>query len=87
MTRFRCSVGHGFTAASLLESQEEAVEKALWIALRTLEERSRMLRQMDEEARRRGATHDLFEKGAAENLAHAEQIRGLLMSLDRVDKT
>jgi two-component system chemotaxis response regulator CheB len=84
LVRFRCSVGHAFSAASLLESQEESVEKALWVALRTLEERARMLRRMSEDARHRGFTHGKFEADARESLAHAEQIRGLLITLNNV---
>lgn len=53
LPRYRCSVGHAFSADTLLESQGEAVEKALWVALRTLEERARMLNKMFEDARRR----------------------------------
>jgi two-component system, chemotaxis family, protein-glutamate methylesterase/glutaminase len=86
MVRFRCSVGHGYTAGSLLESQGEAVEKALWIALRTLEERARMLRKMAEDSRRRGFSHGSFDSSAKESLHHAEQIRGLLVTLDRVEE-
>lgn len=41
--RFRCHIGHGFTAAALLDSQASEVERALWVALRTLEERARLL--------------------------------------------
>lgn len=85
LARFRCSVGHAFSAGTLLESQEESVEKALWVALRTLEERARMLRKMAEDARRRGMSHGRhFESGAQESLAHAEKIRGLLMSLSNI---
>ena len=84
LVRFRCSVGHAYTAANLLESQGDAVEKALWVALRTLEERARMLRRMADDARRRGFKHGRFDDRAGESLAHAEQIRGLLMSLNNV---
>lgn len=84
LVRYRCSVGHAFTAGNLLESQGEAVERALWVALRTLEERARMLDKMAEDTRRRGFTHGRFDENARESLAHAEQIRGLLMSLNNV---
>ncbi len=87
VTRFRCSVGHAFSAGTLLESQGEAVEKALWVALRTLEERARMLRKMSENARGRGFTSSHYEGGAKESLAHAEQIRALLMRLNNVAKS
>lgn len=37
--RYRCPVGHAFTAATLLETQSEKIEETLWITLRMLEER------------------------------------------------
>src|SRR5262249_31464930 len=37
--RFRCHVGHGYTAEGLMAKQDEQVEAALWTAVRELEER------------------------------------------------
>lgn len=46
MLRFRCRVGHAFSVAGMLAEQSEAAERALWLALKTLEERSSLLRRM-----------------------------------------
>jgi two-component system chemotaxis response regulator CheB len=54
--RFRCRVGHAYTSQTMIEAQGEAVEKALWIAVRSLEERSMLLDKLAENARQRG--HD-----------------------------
>jgi two-component system chemotaxis response regulator CheB len=54
--RFRCRVGHAYTSQTMLEAQGEGVEKALWIAVRSLEERSMLLDKLAENARVRG--HD-----------------------------
>lgn len=53
--RFRCHTGHAYTEASLTEAQTEATEAALYVALRTVEERVRLLRRMAREERRHGA--------------------------------
>ncbi len=54
--RFRCRVGHSYTSQTMLEAQGETVEKALWMAVRSLEERSLLLDKLAEGARGRG--HD-----------------------------
>lgn len=80
--RYRCHVGHGYTAETLLADQSDAVEKALWVALRTLEERARMLRGMADNERERGRKHTLvgYDKRAEEAEEHAASIRSLLLS-------
>lgn len=40
LLRFRCHTGHGFSMKTLLEKQSEAVEDALWIAMRALQEKA-----------------------------------------------
>jgi two-component system chemotaxis response regulator CheB len=55
--RFRCRVGHAYTSQTMLEAQGETVEKALWVAVRSLEERSLLLDKLAEAARGRG--HDV----------------------------
>ena len=54
--RFRCRVGHAYTSQTMLEAQGEAVEKALWTAVRSLEERSILIGKLAENARAHG--HD-----------------------------
>lgn len=48
--RFRCRVGHAYTARNLGVEQRQAVETALWSALRALEERASMYHRMAERA-------------------------------------
>ena len=80
--RYRCHVGHAYTADSLLYGQAEATEQALVIALRTLEERVRTLRRMAEEDRQRGWTGLGAGYGAraAELERHAAHLRAVLMA-------
>lgn len=52
--RFRCRTGHAFAPKSLLARQSEALEEALWSALRALEEKSALIRKMAERANGRG---------------------------------
>ncbi|MCX6047588.1 MAG: chemotaxis protein CheB [Chloroflexi bacterium] len=78
--RYRCSIGHAYTAQTLVADQTQGIEQALWYALRTLEERSNMLKRMagDEEGKGRQATAKLFHLRADESQSYAIQLRKLL---------
>jgi two-component system chemotaxis response regulator CheB len=52
LERFQCSVGHVFSIESLSSAQAEALEGALWAAVRSLEDRTVLLSRMAERARR-----------------------------------
>jgi two-component system, chemotaxis family, protein-glutamate methylesterase/glutaminase len=45
---FRCQVGHAFSTASMLTSQDDLVERSLWIALGALEQREALWRRISE---------------------------------------
>jgi two-component system chemotaxis response regulator CheB len=84
LERYRCRVGHAWSPESLLTQQSEALEAALWIALRSLEERAALARRLAEPARRRGhrITAGRFEEQAAEAQQAARLVRDLLLSRD-----
>jgi two-component system, chemotaxis family, protein-glutamate methylesterase/glutaminase len=84
LERYRCRVGHAWSPESLLTQQSEALEAALWIALRSLEERAALARRLAEPARRRGhrITAGRFEEQAAEAQQAARLVRDLLLKRD-----
>ena len=43
---YRCRVGHAWTADPLLKARDKEIEGALWIALRSLQEKARLSRRM-----------------------------------------
>lgn len=43
--RFRCHVGHGYTAQTLIYLQDHVVEDALWAAVRALHEKENLLKR------------------------------------------
>jgi two-component system, chemotaxis family, protein-glutamate methylesterase/glutaminase len=57
--RFRCQVGHAFTPLGLADAQNDGIERALGVAVRTHKERIRLFEQMGHRARMRGLTHAL----------------------------
>ncbi len=83
--RYRCHVGHAFTAESLLDGQSHKLEHSLWAALRLMEERARMLDKMAREAEangRMGLAANYRSRGS-EAGEHAGRIRQLLVSNNR----
>jgi two-component system chemotaxis response regulator CheB len=76
LLRFRCRTGHAYTAESLHVALTEAVEDALWIALRVLEEKAALLRRTAMQVSSRFAGRQ--EESAQHYEAHADTIRQLL---------
>jgi two-component system chemotaxis response regulator CheB len=81
LVKFRCRVGHAWSPESLLTQQSEALEGALWVALRSLEERAALARKLAEPARRRGhrITASRFQEQAQEAQQAARLVRQLLL--------
>jgi two-component system chemotaxis response regulator CheB len=61
--RYRCRVGHAYSQESMIAAQNDSVERALWAALRALEERGALIHKLAAGARRRGheSVAKLFE--------------------------
>ena len=80
--RFRCRVGHVYSPDSMLAAQTDSVDRALWAALRSLEERAALTRKMSERAlkRQHGWVSRAFEKRARAAEEHASVVRQLLMN-------
>jgi two-component system chemotaxis response regulator CheB len=54
LVRFRCHVGHAYNGEALLADQAQALEAALWTALRTFKERTLLARQLAARERAKG---------------------------------
>lgn len=52
--QYRCLVGHGWTPEALLDAYDGGLERALWMALRTLEEKIALARRMASMSRQSG---------------------------------
>lgn len=75
--RFRCAVGHSYSLESLVDVQADQFEAALWVAVRTLEDRALLLRRMESSNRDAGNLRNAaaFDARAREVISQAEVVR------------
>ena len=87
--RFRCQVGHAYTADALAREQEGRVDEALRIALRIVEERAELVSRMAEEGRQSGrrAVAEMYAERAREYRGYPETLRrAVLRTFDPPDQ-
>jgi two-component system chemotaxis response regulator CheB len=80
--RYRCRVGHAWTAEGLLTSQAEQLDEALWTALRALEENVTLTESLANRARKRGneMLAAKYERDARTAERRAQVIRDALLA-------
>jgi two-component system chemotaxis response regulator CheB len=80
MTRYRCRVGHAYSPESMVGAVDDALEEALWTALKTLEESARLSHRLAENERKLGHRWlvERFDEREAEARQRAEVIRRFL---------
>jgi two-component system chemotaxis response regulator CheB len=74
--RYRCHVGHALSIESMLVEQGEALEGALWTAVRALEERAALFRRVT-----KSSTASGLPARSAEQADELEQQAGLIREL------
>jgi two-component system chemotaxis response regulator CheB len=82
LLRFRCRVGHIYSPETMIAAQTDEVDRALWVALRTLEERAAMSHKLAERGRERNQrwVDQAFTARALETESEADRIRELLLN-------
>jgi len=75
--RFRCQVGHAFTAEVLDREQEGSLDEAIRVALRIVEERAQLVDRLARDSDAAGRAHSGrdFARKAGELRTHAEVLR------------
>jgi len=83
--RYRCFNGHAFTVRGLLSGQTERVERALWAAMRSMEERGNTLRSLAARSRTSGfqRSAESLEQEALQMRTHASTLREVLLQQRR----
>ena len=85
LLRYRCRVGHAWSAQGLLARQSEALEEALWVAMRALEERAALAGRLLDRLGARGSVRlaDRYRDQRSDCLRQAALIRDILVDPPR----
>jgi two-component system chemotaxis response regulator CheB len=85
--RFRCRVGHAYTAENMMAEHDVALETALWVAIRTLEERVSLCRKLSRRAEEKGQKHlaRRFHERADDTQRQVAVLKQLLVKEDHED--
>jgi len=77
LLRYRCRIGHAYTAEALAAEQETTVDQAIRLALQIVEERVALTEAMLRDARRAGrrAAASSYGERLAQSRAHADVLR------------
>jgi two-component system chemotaxis response regulator CheB len=83
---YGCAAGHRWSPQALLEQQTDAVQRALWLAIRSLDERGRLTEGLAESARQRGhaLTAARFQDASKEARLAADVIRNAASGMNPV---
>jgi two-component system, chemotaxis family, protein-glutamate methylesterase/glutaminase len=75
---YRCHVGHAWTADALLHARDDEIEGALWVAIRSLQEKAKLSRRLAEQVNP-GILSERYEAMAGES-EHAMSVLGHRLS-------
>lgn len=75
---YRCGVGHAWTADALLRARDDGVENALWIAIRSLQEKAKLSRRLAEQVTPGILSHEYDT--IAQEAEHATAVLGHRLS-------
>jgi two-component system, chemotaxis family, protein-glutamate methylesterase/glutaminase len=86
LLRFRCRVGHAYSSETLIDEQSQALEAALWAALRSLEENISLARRLAERMREQGNSRSAarFDERAQGLETRVSVIRKALISQEEM---
>jgi two-component system chemotaxis response regulator CheB len=87
--QYRCRIGHAWSAEALLGAHDTEFQRAVWTALRSLDEKTALAERLrrDSEHRHHGMLANRYARTAKECTAAAETLRKFLLSLSEDPET
>ncbi len=85
LTRYRCHVGHTYTAELMSVALDDNVRRALGSAMRALEERRALARKLEEQADQQGRPH-LAASWARRAKEFENELKVIQGAVDRIDR-
>ncbi|MBE9110800.1 chemotaxis protein CheB [Nodosilinea sp. LEGE 07298] len=81
LLRFRCHVGHAYSLDSLIAEQADDLERALWTAVRAIEERAALSRRLEAYAKEqnRPKSAEQFAKRAADAEHNVDLVKQIIL--------
>lgn len=79
---FRCHIGHAWSADALLSARDYEVQNALWVAVRSLDEKSRLAHRLADKAAST-SVHDRYLRLAEETDKALEVLRDRLAVIEK----
>lgn len=80
LSRFRCRVGHSYAPASLKSEMDQSSERALWAAMRALEEKAAMGKRLLKNTN--GHVSQRMKEQTEADIANAQEIRKMIFAAD-----
>jgi two-component system chemotaxis response regulator CheB len=77
--RYRCHTGHSFTAQTMRDCQDEALEEAIWVVLRAMQEKKVLLKRLHEDAVESG--HETIAGDLQQSVDHLNVNADILRNL------
>ncbi|MCU1307288.1 MAG: chemotaxis protein CheB [Acidobacteriaceae bacterium] len=80
LVHFKCRIGHSYSPQSMVDAHSESLERAMWAALKNLEENIALTRRLVEHSRKRNREKavEVYERRMHEKEKHALVLHALL---------
>lgn len=78
---YRCHTGHSYNVQSLEDGQSSEVEKTLWVALKTLEEKKRIQEKMSLSNSKSAVNKRIIQSRIEETNEHIKRLRDLILNI------